>query len=169
MKINLAEFFYVQIVFATTKYSLHTRPNDTIFDGRMPSSINISFLLLVPVCLFVSCAKIPETGFRGVILLGKGSCDVIFDQGYGRTYEKYDGLVYFVPYSVVQKIPVKSAEILISEGIKTTSNKGMVCAELNPGIYVVMLNDFYSPEAEKVIKISSGDLVQANVSFWICE
>jgi hypothetical protein len=127
------------------------------------------FLFLLPACLVLSCNKVPETGFNGIVLWGKGSCDVIFDEGYGRAYEKYDGTVYFVPYSVVQKTPLKTAEILQKEGIKLTSNKGKVSAELNPGIYVLMLEDFYSPETDKIIKISSGDVVQENVSFWICE
>jgi hypothetical protein len=127
------------------------------------------FLFLLPACLVLSCTKVPETGFNGIVLWGKGSCDVIFDEGYGRAYEKYDGTVYFVPYSVVQKTPLKTAEILQKEGIKLTSNKGKVIAELNPGIYVLMLEDFYSPETDKIIKISSGDVVQENVSFWICE
>jgi hypothetical protein len=127
------------------------------------------FLFLLPAYLVLSCNKVPETGFNGIVLWGKGSCDVIFDEGYGRAYEKYDGTVYFVPYSVVQKTPLKTAEILQKEGIKLTSNKGKVSAELNPGIYVLMLEDFYSPETDKIIKISSGDVVQENVSFWICE
>jgi hypothetical protein len=128
-----------------------------------------SFLFLLPAHLFLTCTKVPETGFNGIILWGKGSCDVIFEQGYGRSYEKYDGSVYFVPYSVVQKTPVKTAEILKKDGIKITSSKGKVSAELNPGIYVLMLEDFYSPESDKVIKIANGDVVQENVSFWICE
>ncbi len=143
--------------------------NDAIFAIIMRKKIISPNLFLIPACLVLSCSKVPETGFNGIVLWGKGSCDVLFNQGYGRAYEKYDGSVYFIPYSVVQKTPVKTAELLQNEGIKTRSNKGEVRVELNPGIYVLMLEDFYSPETDKVIKISSGDVVQENVSFWICE
>jgi len=129
----------------------------------IPSIVFLFFAALL------SCKKVPETGFSGIILWGKGSCNVIFDQGFGRTYEKYTGDVYFVPYSVVQKSPLKKADDLQKEGIKIKSIKGKVNVELKPGIYILMLEGFYSPETDKVIKISNGDLVQENISFWICE
>lgn len=129
----------------------------------------IQTIVFLFVAALVSCKKNPETGFSGIILWGKGSCNVIFDQGFGRVYDKYDGNVYFVPFSVVQKAPLKKADDLQKEGIKIKSTKGKVNVELNPGIYILMLEGFYSPEADKIIKISSGELVQENISFWICE
>ncbi len=127
------------------------------------------WLYIVGVSLGLSCKKIPETGFLGVVFSGKGSCDVTFEQGFGREYSKYDGTVYFVPYSAVQSIPIKTATDLREDGLAFRSKKGNVSAELAPGIYVLMLEDFYSPDFDKVVKVSEGSVIRENISFWECE
>ncbi len=125
------------------------------------------FFLGVSLCL--SCTKVPETGFCGVVLSGKGSCDVIYEEGYGREYEKFNGTVYFLPFSKLQALPIKTADLLAPEGIAIEAQNGNVCAKLAPGIYVLMLDSYYSPEPDKIIKVTEGELVRENISFWECE
>lgn len=119
--------------------------------------------------LFFSCSKTPETGFDGVVFSGKGSCDVIYEEGFGRAYEKYNGTVYFLPFSFVQETPIKTADNLRSGGLAHTAKNGNVSAELSPGIYVLMLEDYYSPELDKVIRVTEGELIREHISFWECE
>jgi hypothetical protein len=141
----------------------------SIFETVLNSMNRHCWPYIVGLFLVFSCKKSPETGFEGVVLSGKGSCDVTYEEGYGREYDKYDGTVYFLPYSIVQEIPIKSAENLRSGGLAFKSKDGNVNAELSPGIYVLMLEDYYSPESDKVIRIIENEVVRENISFWECE
>jgi hypothetical protein len=127
------------------------------------------WMCLLGVSLCLSCKKIPETGFCGVVLSGKGRCDVIYEEGFGRDYEKFNGTVYFLPFSKLQSLPIKTAALLAPEGIAIKVQNGNVCTELAPGIYVLMLENYYSPEPDKIIKVTEGELVKENISFWECE
>lgn len=124
--------------------------------------------IVAAVMLLTGCAREPETGFTGNIFYGEGDCMPVNGPGFGRTYDNYKGLVYFVPYSVTQQTPFPSFETLKSEGIAVKSKRGKVRVELNPGIYLVMLENYYQFTDDKIIRVNDGELVELNMAYWKC-
>lgn len=118
--------------------------------------------------LLFGCSKTPETGFEGAIFYGEGECLPVNGPGFDRDYEDYRGSVYFVPYSATQKTPFPTFDALKAEGIVGESKKGRVRIELEPGIYLIMLEDFFQFRDDKVIKIIEGEVFENNISFWKC-
>jgi hypothetical protein len=115
-------------------------------------------IFLTSVLLF-GCSKTPDTGFEGAIFFGEGDCLPVNGPGFDRDYEDYRGNVYFVPYSATQKTPFPTFEALKAEGIVGESKKGRVRIELEPGIYLIMLEDFFQFRDDKVIKIIEGEVL----------
>jgi hypothetical protein len=136
---------------------------------RFPTEMRILALgIFITSVLLFGCSKSPETGFEGAIFYGEGECLPVNGPGFDRDYEDYRGNVYFVPYSATQKTPFPTFEALKAEGIVGESKKGRVRIELEPGIYLIMLEDFYQFRNDKVIKIKEGEVFENNISFWKC-
>jgi hypothetical protein len=136
---------------------------------RFLSEMRIVTLGIIAFTILLSgCTKEPNTGFEGAILYGEGECLPVNGPGFGREYGDYKGKVYFVPYSETQKTPFPSFESLKAEASVTESKKGRIKVELEPGIYLIMLEDFYQFREDKVVKINEGDVVETNISFWKC-
>lgn len=136
---------------------------------RFPTEMKIFAIgILLASALLTGCSREPKTGFKGAIFYGEGECLPVNGPGFDREYEDYKGTVYFVPYSATQKTPFPTFEDLKAEGFTVESKKGRIETELEPGIYLIMLQDFYQFREDKVVKITEGEVFENNISFWKC-
>ena len=136
---------------------------------RFPTEMKIFAIgILFASALLTGCSKEPETGFKGAIFYGEGECLPVNGPGFDRDYEDYKGNVYFVPYSATQKTPFPSFDELKEKGTIVESKKGRIEIELEPGIYLIMLEEFYQFREDKVVKIVEGEVFENNISFWKC-
>lgn len=127
------------------------------------------FVALVVLCLLMSaCKKEPETGFSGTIFVGEGPCTPAFKPVFDRDYAKFNGTVYFIPFSLTQQFPLPDIATLQQQSKAFKVKNGNLVADLEPGIYKLALNDYLPTEAENELHVESGILLRENLSFWRC-
>jgi hypothetical protein len=118
--------------------------------------------------LMGACNKEPETGFSGTIFVGEGPCTPAFKPVFERNYAKFNGTVYFIPFSLTQQFPLPDIITLQQQSKAFKVKNGNLVADLEPGIYKLALNDYLPTEAENELHIESGVLLRENLSFWRC-
>jgi hypothetical protein len=134
----------------------------------MLKTLKTSFVLIGISVLIGACAKEPETGFSGSIFLGEGACTPAFKPVYDRDYSKFNGTVYFIPFSLTQQFPLPDIAELQSQSKAFNVKNGNLVADLEPGIYKLALNNYIPTEAENELHIEGGVLLRENLSFWRC-
>jgi hypothetical protein len=83
-------------------------------------------------------------------------------------YTKFNGTVYFIPFSLTQQFPLPDIASLQLQSKSFKVKNGNLVAELEPGIYKLALNDYIPTEIENELHIESGVLLRENLSFWRC-
>ncbi|MFN5319574.1 MAG: hypothetical protein ACK5CY_12105 [Bacteroidia bacterium] len=134
----------------------------------MLKALKLSMILFALGLLMGACKKEPETGFSGSIFFGEGSCTPAFKPVFDRDYAKFNGTVYFIPYSLTQEFPLPDIATLQQQSKAFKVKNGNLVAELEPGIYKLALNNYIPTEAENELHIESNVLLRENLSFWRC-
>ena len=134
----------------------------------MLKALKLSMILFALGLLMGACNKEPETGFSGSIFVGEGSCTPAFKPVFDRDYTKFNGTVYFIPFSLTQQFPLPDIASLQLQSKSFKVKNGNLVAELEPGIYKLALNDYIPTEIENELHIESGVLLRENLSFWRC-
>jgi hypothetical protein len=122
-------------------------------------------VLSLVLCLSACKNNNFETGIHGMIEYGEGDCSVPED---ARTYEKYNGELYFVNKDSLDKYQTTDFFQLFGFSQIVNVSAGKLRTELQPGKYVIMVKDYYFNDASNNITVIENIIIEKNIRFYKC-
>jgi len=127
-------------------------------------------IFIIILVLFTSCAKSDEdinitTGLSGNVKYGIGDCMPIIDES-SRLYNDYNGDIYFIIKSDLDKLGIGDFDELKANSIKKTIVGGKLEIELPIDTFLVMPSDVYLYSDNNTIIIKEGIVLEKDFKFW---
>lgn len=133
----------------------------------------ISFIVFAIILItLLGCAKDDnnnriKSGITGNVKYGIGDCMPIIDES-TRVYTNFNGDLYFIVKSDLEKLGNGDFDELKANSIKKTIKNGKLAIELPVGTYLVMPSDVYLYSDYNTITIRNRIVLKKNFKFWKC-
>lgn len=128
----------------------------------------ILLIILGFILITTACSKNNfDTGIVGTYKIGYHDCMPPIDTT-NLTYDEYSGTLYFISKSALDPALNYDFQKLKEMSISKKIKKGKLSIELPPDTFLVMTEDTYFNDPANTIIITSGQVLKADIKYWVC-